>query len=116
MGLDLSHGDIRFSYSGFHRFRTEICAYYGVDINSLSGFLHGHIHDYEKSGLPLGIVPLINHSYCDGELSVEECRVVAAALSEITLKNDEMFMDEKRKAFIAACEEAIADDKPLEFC
>lgn len=79
MGLDFSHCDAHWSYSGFHRFRCKLAKEIGIDLDSMKGF--GGKISWDKIKDP--IKPLLNHSDCDGELTSEECREVAPRLREL---------------------------------
>lgn len=70
MGLDFSHGDCHFSYSGFMNFRSEI-------VKSISGYSQPSLREMYENGefKQLSndpIYPLINHSDCDGKLTINE--------------------------------------------
>lgn len=79
MGLDFSHCDAHWSYSGFHFFRKRLAAEIRVELDEMAGF--GGTGDWSKVKDP--IVPLLNHSDCDGELTSDECKVVASRLREL---------------------------------
>lgn len=79
MGLDFSHCDAGWSYSGFNRFRERIAQHLGFDLNEMDGY-NGHRSWDEIND---DIKPLLNHSDCDGDLSSEECARVYPRLREI---------------------------------
>ncbi len=63
---------------------------------------------------PENLLPLMQHSDCDGELSVQECRSTHQALNRIL----PMISDDWRretKQFIEGCRAAVNPNKPLEF-
>jgi len=113
MGLDFSHGDAHWSYSGFNRARTRLAAVFGISLNEMFGF-GGPKMWPDPNKMP--IVHLLSHSDCDGDLSVKQCRAVAPALRKAVADWDEDDYD--RQNFLAlanAMDEAADADEPLEF-
>lgn len=107
MGLDFSHTEAHWGYIGFNFFRTKLAAEAGIALHCMDGFAADMLgRTYAKVRIsgedengnmgPIGfqpvikwsavnddIVPLLNHSDCDGELSPEECLKVAPRLREL---------------------------------
>lgn len=78
MGLDVSHDCWSGSYSRFMQFRRAIADSLGFDIDEMKGF------DGQKSWEGVcsdGWKVLLYHSDCEGEISVEESKLL---LSEMT--------------------------------
>lgn len=76
MGLDLVLVRVdrdapraRWSYSGFNAFRKRLCAEVGVDLDQMFGFGG----DVEWSTVKDDLVPLLDHSDCDGDLGYSDC-------------------------------------------
>jgi len=69
----------RWSYSGFSFFRTLLADEVGISLSSMQGF------GGDGSWLEVDddLVPLLNHSDCDGSLSPEDCARVAPRLREL---------------------------------
>lgn len=111
MGLDFSHCDARWSYGGFAQFRRKLASEIGIDLDKMKDF-GGEVpfSDYEDD-----IIPLLNHSDCDGELTVVECKKVAPRLEELVSTWEDGY--DKRKAIDLAkgMKYAISCDEPLEF-
>lgn len=64
------------------------------------------------------IVPLLNHSDCDGQLTPDECRAIAPRLREIVEGwNDFEWKYDREKAIELAngMDAAAANNEPLEF-
>ncbi|MFE6500725.1 hypothetical protein [Kitasatospora sp. NPDC057738] len=85
MGLDFSHTEAHWTYTGFMRFRRAIATHEGIDLDQMNGF---RIYGSNQPQIPWTAVttalrPLLDHSDCDGELSPEECRLVAPRLREV---------------------------------
>ena len=80
MGLDV--GGAHWAYSGFIRFRERLAAAIGiVSLRDMEGFGGEGRRSWEPFDDP--IVPLLDHSDCEGELAPEVCRTVAPRLKEI---------------------------------
>ena len=80
MGLDFSHCNARWSYSGFGRFRNRL-----ADQIGFKEYEHICTTDdprYEKIKDD-GLLPFLAHSDCDGGLTTEECLKVAPRLREL---------------------------------
>ena len=95
MGLDFSHGDAHFSYPGFSLFRKRLMAVLGIDVEDMEGFENDRRKDMIKRGLatqrkweslpPDDIYLLVDHSDCDGELTVQECQKIVPRLKQLTV-------------------------------
>ena len=68
MGLAFSYSDAHWSYSGFNRFRNNLVVALGYPI-SLDDMYETNTYGQLSRQ---GIYPLINHSDCDGYLTVNE--------------------------------------------
>lgn len=92
MGIDFAYRKIEFperekrvywSYGGFNAFRERLAKEIGIDLRLMDGFcgpdkegvLWGTVNDY--------IVPFLNHSDCDGNLSPDQCRDIYIRLIEL---------------------------------
>jgi len=117
MGLDFSHSDAHWSYSGFMKFRTHLAECTGIDLDMMEGF--GGDGEWSPP-LTEPIIDLLNHSDCDGELTPEQCKIIAPRLRKIVSEwsdSDYMVMYDKKNALLLAdgMEEAAANGEPLEF-
>lgn len=121
MGLDFSHTDAHWAYSGFGRFREALADHEGIALPEMVGF-GGHL-SWGTVTTPLK--PLLDHSDCDGELTPEECSLVAPRLREVIealWPNPDL--DDVRAchdlqaglALAEGMEAAAAANEPLEFC
>lgn len=90
MGLDFSGSEASWSYTGFNEFRFRcrgrLAKEIGIDLNAMHGF--GGPTPWEAlppppqmAGDP--IIPFLNHSDCEGELTPEEMRGIAPRMLEI---------------------------------
>lgn len=140
MGLDLSHGDFRIGYGGFMVLRRMLAAEIGIHLNKMAGFVNfegdwetrtfsevnGHL-PWDNVNSPL--VPLLNHSDCDGDIDIEHLGPLAKELRRLapfleSRQDDERFYGNRRARemarcaieFAEACEAALADEEPLVFC
>jgi hypothetical protein len=73
------------SCGGFNDFRCRLASEIGINLHDMQGFgSRGRgtgSQPWDTIDDP--IVPLLDHSDCDGELSAEECREVAPRLREL---------------------------------
>jgi hypothetical protein len=112
MGIDFSHCNAHWGYGGFNNFRTRLAKEVGIDLEEMDGF-GGHIL---WEGLVDPIIPLLCHSDCDGELSVEECKKVAPRLKEIVDKWLDDYDKQTAVELVKGMETAIGLDEPIRFC
>lgn len=86
MGLDTTHDAFHGAYSSFHRFRKGLIQLTdNISIDDLNGY-GGHI-PYE-SIKEEGVRRLINQSDCDGEISPQDCKIIADSLDVYIPKMD----------------------------
>jgi len=108
MGLDFRIEGVKldrrerphWSYSGFGLFREKLAEEAGFDLRKMEGFCEFNWYEEMRAGTleqakanegpkrPWGeiddpIKSLLNHSDCDGELTPEECTLVAPRLREL---------------------------------
>lgn len=112
MGLDFSHTDVRWSYTGFSIFRKKLAKQIGMDLDKMVGFGG----DIPFANFKDDIIPLLDHSDCEGELTVQECKKVAPRLKELISNWEDDDFDKIRAIELAeGMEKAIACEEPLEF-
>ncbi len=122
MGIDFSHGNAHWSYSGFHHARTRLAAVIGVNLNAMQGFQRSLIAG-DTGQRPISwatvtdeIAPLLYHSDCDGELSPDECRALAPRLKQLVEHwPDDDYDKQKFLELAKGMEEAAAVGEPLVF-
>jgi len=112
VGLGFSHGDAHWSYSGFMRFRNKLTETLGYTVPLGEMYYHGsHIQMKNEP-----IFPLINHSDCDGNLTVEEMQQILPQLEGIINRwDDDDYEKPLGLRFVTSIKEAIEADEPLEF-
>jgi hypothetical protein len=81
MALKISHDCFESSYSTFNVFREDLGRQIGINLQDYAGWGFGG--GLPLSSIPHEIMPLLNHSDCDGELTPEECKQVAKGLQDI---------------------------------
>lgn len=79
MGLDTTHGCWQGPYSSFNYFRRLLGRQIGIELDTFQGF--GGIRPWAT--LTHDIKPLLNHSDCDGKLTVPQCRKIAKGLDKV---------------------------------
>jgi len=112
MGLNFSHCEARWSYSGFNRFRDRLANELGFSIYEMRGFggtrIFSEIND--------DIIPLLDHSDCDGSLTPDECAKVAPRLRELVKGwSDEDYDKVKALDLAEGMELAASHGEELEF-
>lgn len=121
MGLDFSHTDASWSYSGFRRFREALATHEGIDLTVMNGF-RGAGDDRtrtEWTDITTPLRPLLDHSDCDGVLTPDECRQVAPYLRSIlpaVWPDPDSYDCVAGTALCDGMDSAAAADEPLEFC
>lgn len=82
MGIDFSHCDASWAYSGFMAFRKRLAQEIGIDLMKMEGFT-----DDDKalkwSKVQDPIKHILDHSDCEGTLSPTKCALVAPRLLEL---------------------------------
>lgn len=110
MGLKV--GSAQWSYSGFHCFRKRLAIQIDINLRAMEGF--GGNTPWSAVNDP--IVPLLDHSDCEGELNPEECHTVGPRLRELVAEwpedDDDRLMALRLADDMADC---AALDTPLEF-
>jgi len=112
VGLNFREGDARWSYSGFNRFRTKLASQIGITLDKMQGFDGENSWDFETDD----IIPLLNHSDYDGELTVKECKKVWPRLKELIEDWDGDNYDKiNALRLIEDMKGTIKNNEPLEF-
>lgn len=118
MGIDFSHSDAHWAYSGFNRFRRALAQHEGFDLDRMLGFTRAaDAVSWDTVTSPLK--PLLNHSDCDGEMTPAECAQVAPRLREVVraVWPDPREYDHAHGLLLAeAMERCAANGEPLVFC
>jgi hypothetical protein len=150
MGLDTTHGAWHGAYSAFYKWRTEIAKFAGYPpLELMEGYYHENdfallemaypkgdeIIMYRfralKERFPIkweGLKPsplqiLLHHSDCEGDISPEDCKAIADALTEL-LEKAPADLDlgghignfrQKTQTFIDGCLEAYKKNEKLVF-
>lgn len=118
MGLDTSHNCWHGPYSKFNRFRYLLGHQIGINLDDYAGYDKGGLKNLDQ--IEHDLMPLFNHSDCDGELSIEECkRLVNGFNSIIETFNNSIECDfdflENIKQFRDGCLDAISKNETVDF-
>lgn len=101
--IDDPDGHPSWSYGGFARFRRNLAAEVGINLDNMIGFSGDRPGiEWDNYLLTEPLVPFLHHSDCDGELSPEVCATVAPRLREIITKwpeKDEEPPSDKRSGY-----------------
>lgn len=81
MGLDTTHNCWHGPYSIFYRFRKSLAEQIGINLYDYEGYNAGGTKIL--TDIKHELMPLFNHSDCDGELSVEESKQIVLGLNNV---------------------------------
>lgn len=118
MGLDTSHNCWHGPYSSFNRFRYSLGKQIGIDLDEYIGYSSRGTKDL--ASIEHDLMPLFNHSDCDGELTVSESKRIVIGLNSVLENfNDEIEADydfkEKIIQFRDGCLDAISKNEIIDF-
>ena len=96
MGLQVDYDCYSGGYMGFMRFREWLAQIVGLpDLRSMEGFQDfdpkekGHLWDEYRSD---PVCLLLDHSDCEGELTLEECKRLLPRLRQISVALDTLYL------------------------
>ena len=113
MGLDLhiknyySDNSKIGSYTGFNLFREGWAKHLGFNLREMVGF------DGEKEWTNEPMQFFFNHSDCDGELSVEECKTLLKQIKKD--RKDLSDFEVQFEVLVEHCKVAIKNNEPITF-
>jgi hypothetical protein len=124
MGIDFSHTEAHWAYSGFNRFRRALAEHEGIDLDAMEGFRPYNDPTWvgkSWDGVETALKPLLDHSDCDGEITPEDCATVAPRLREVIdaiwpADGVRSYDRQSGLALAEGMEAAAAAGEPLEFC
>lgn len=112
MGLAFNFGDATISYSGFNRCRKLLAGSIGLVYEEMRGF--GGNRSWDNVHHP--VIPLLNHSDCDGHLTLEECQRMLPLLDYIVNNWVDGYEREFMFKLMRSMREAVNARARLEFC
>lgn len=119
MGLDFSHREAHWSYGGFMSFRIRLASEIGIDLLQMDGFKQdgngGYIKGLSWKNIKDPVKLLLNHSDCDGELTTEQCRLIAPRLRELVKGWPDDYDKMMALELSLGMEEAALKGEPLVF-
>ena len=108
MGIDFSHCEAHWAYSGFARIRQRLAEQVGLpDYSEIENTADPR---FEKI-IGDAILPLLAHSDCDGKLTPKECRLVAPRLREMVASWPDDDYDKRQALELAEGMDAAAKAK-----
>jgi hypothetical protein len=119
MGLDTTHNCFHGSYGTFNKFRYELAKQIGINLNDYI--------EYNGNGNKIldnvdhDLIPLLNHSDCDGELTPDECKRIVNGLNEVLnnldshTKNNFYNFEQRIIQFRDGCKKAIKLNENVKF-
>lgn len=118
MGLDTTHNCWHGAYSSFNKFRYSLGHQIGIDLNDYAGYSGAGKKDL--ASIKHGLMPLFNHSDCEGRLTVKECKSIVEGLNNVLenlnpeIKHDFDFKD-RIIQFRDGCLDAISKKQMVKF-
>jgi hypothetical protein len=121
MGVDFSHGNAHWSYSGFHNFRTKLARAISINLDEMQGFEKLHLYSSTGTGKPWDEVHddlkiLLSHSDCDGFLTAKDCRKIIPRLKDIIFTLDDDYDKKMCLELIGGMDQAVRKNENFEFC
>lgn len=117
MGLNTSHDAWDGPYSSFNDFRRWLAKQIGIDLSEYAGYMQGGTKDLTTIDHPL--MPLFNHSDCDGILTPDECRQISKGLKMVidasAQSRENQYFIEAANQFRKGCIKAANAKENLEF-
>lgn len=110
MGLDTTHECWHGPYGSFKLFRYDLGRQIGINLDDYIGYGERGTKDLES--IEHDLMPLFNHSDCDGELQPSECVKIANGLYDVLnnlnyeLKIETWNFEDKIKQFMDGCKNA----------
>lgn len=102
--------ELQWSYSGFNRFRERL--YVEIGGGELKNGFDTNFRDHKSDSL----IPLLDHSDCDGTLDKRECNLIAPRLKEIVMWWDIQDYDRVSGLRLVKMMNACKVDEFIQFC
>jgi hypothetical protein len=118
MGLDTSHNCWHGGYGRFNHFRYALGRQIGINLDEYEGY--GDKGTKDLTTIDHDLMPLFNHSDCDGVLTVEESRKIVDGLNKVldSFREDEaapLDFKERIVQFRDGCMDAISKNEEVDF-
>ena len=118
MGLDTTYDCWNGPYLSFNRYRYSLGHQIGINLDDYEGYNKEGSKDLKS--IKNELMPLFNHSDCDGRLTLKECKSIVKGLNDILENfNKEIEADydfkENITKFRDGCLRAISDKKMVHF-
>lgn len=88
MALDTTHDCFHGAYSTFNRFRYSLAEQIGINLDDYHGY-SGENPTKQLDEIEHDLMPLFNHSDCDGRLTIKECKRIVSGLNDVLENFDE---------------------------
>lgn len=117
MGLCISHNTFAASYSTFHGYRTYLAKLIDIDLRNMEGFNPDNAERIISwHTINDGLKILLDHSDCEGELTVEDAVLLRKRLCELLpLMQNDHFWFEVTCEFLSGLNQAICRKEKLTF-
>lgn len=118
MGLNTTHGCWDGPYSMFNTFRYGLAHMIGISLDDYAGYRGSG--NLDLTSIDHDLMPLFNHSDCDGVIPPEDAKKIADGLTDILMRletTDEPYrgFSEEVKQFRSGCALAASKNETIEF-
>jgi len=119
MGLDTTHNCWQGSYGSFNQFRYNLAKQIKINLDDYIEYGSGI---KTLSDLDDDLIPLLNHSDCEGILTPDECKKIVKGLNDILnnfnpdlVNHDTDYFKKQIIRFRDGCKKAIEANENVEF-
>jgi hypothetical protein len=118
MGLNITHDCFNGPYSTFNLFRHSLGIQIGINLDEYKGYNKNGTKDLSK--IEHELMPLLNHSDCNGRLTIKESKSIVKGLNRVLenfVENDnyDVMFKEMIIKFRDGCLDAISKRKMVKF-
>ena len=118
MGLTTTHDCWDASYRSFNQFRCDLAEQIGIDLDDYIGYRGNGVKDITT--INHNLMPLFNHSDCDGHLTIDECFKIANGIDSVlatftdSTEQDSLFKEDMIR-FRDGCLDAFSKNEIVYF-
>lgn len=113
MGLDFSHCDAHWSYTGFNHFRCRVASIIMETEKTIDRLYDERMIYRYLMNEP--IYPFIDHSDCDGKLTPDELKQIIPQLEDAVSKIEDVYDKENGEKLLKGMKLALKNNEDLRF-
>ena len=115
MGLTISHNAFAASYGTFRDYRIYLAKLTDINLKTMMGFGAKQAEAISWDTVDDDLKILLDHSDCDGEISVKDCILLKRRLVQLLLVMHDHFWFEITCEFLYGLNQAISKNEKLIF-